>query len=106
MTTIAKSVLVPYSAKQMFELVNDIESYPEFLPWCRSSKILLNQGEDVRAEIELVKGGVHKHFTTRNKITQHKQIEMKLEKGPFKHLQGFWRFESLQEQACSHAALA
>ena len=100
MTTINKSALVPYSAGEMFALVNDIGAYSQFLPWCRSSTII-EQGEDeLRATIEIAHGSLHKSFTTKNRLQQDKMIEMRLEQGPFKHLEGFWRFDVLGDRAC------
>lgn len=100
MTTISKNALVPYSAAEMFDLVNDIESYASFLPWCRSSEVLSQNADELRASIEIAHGSLHKSFTTRNRLQKNKMIEMRLEKGPFKHLEGFWRFDVLGERAC------
>jgi len=99
-TTISKNALVPYSATEMFELVNDIESYADFLPWCRSSEVLSQNEDEVRATIEIAHGSLHKSFTTCNRLQKNKMIEMRLEKGPFRHLEGFWRFDVLGERAC------
>lgn len=104
MTSISRSVLVPYTAEEMYALVSDIERYPDFLPWCKSATILEQQGEALRARIELSKGGVHKSFTTRNRLQRNKMIEMRLDEGPFKHLEGFWRFDGF-ESAGSRVAL-
>jgi len=84
----------------MFALVNDIASYSDFLPWCRSSEIIEQQEEELRATIEIAHGSLHKSFTTKNRLQQDKMIEMRLEQGPFKHLEGFWRFDVLGERAC------
>lgn len=100
MTTISKNALVPYSATEMFDLVNDIESYDHFLPWCRSSEVLSQSEDEIRATIEIAHGSLHKAFTTRNRLQKNKMIEMRLEQGPFKHLEGFWRFDMLGERAC------
>jgi ribosome-associated toxin RatA of RatAB toxin-antitoxin module len=95
MTRIHKSALVPYSAEQMYTLVDDIPAYPEFLPWCSSSKEI-NRGEnEVEASLDIAHSGVHKSFTTRNRLEINKTIEMQLVEGPFKHLHGIWRFEPL-----------
>ena len=100
MTTINKSALVPYSAAEMFALVDDIDAYPEFLPGCRRTSVLSRSGDEVRATIELSKGGVEKAFTTCNRAQQNKMIEVRLIEGPFKHLNGFWRFDPLGEAGC------
>ena len=100
MTTINKSALVPYSATEMYALVNDIESYPQFLPWCRSARVLSREPDEVRATLELARGGVQKSFTTSNRLQPNKMIEIRLVEGPFRHLSGFWRFDRLSELAC------
>jgi ribosome-associated toxin RatA of RatAB toxin-antitoxin module len=100
MAHINKSVEVPYSAAEMFALVDDIESYPRFLPWCRSTRVLSRNSDEVRASIELAKGKVSKSFTTCNRVQHNKMIEIRLLEGPFRHLEGFWRFEALNDRAC------
>lgn len=100
MTTISKNALVPYSTSEMYELVNDVEAYSQFLPWCRSSSLLSQTEDEIRATIEIAHGSLRKSFTTCNRLQRNKMIEMRLEKGPFKHLEGFWRFDTLGEQAC------
>ncbi len=100
MTTINKSALVAYSASQMYALVNDIASYPQFLPWCSGSRVLSQSEDEVRATVEISHGSLNKAFTTRNLLQHNKMIEMRLEEGPFKRLEGFWRFDVLGEQAC------
>jgi len=76
-------------------LVDDIESYPQFLPWCRSAAILSRDEDEVRASLELAKGAIQKSFTTLNRNQKNKMIEMRLVEGPFKQLEGFWRFNQL-----------
>lgn len=100
MPTINKSALVPYSAATMFDLVNDIAKYQDFLPWCGASEVLSESEDEVRASIEIAHGSLHKTFTTCNRLQRGKMIEMRLEKGPFKHLEGFWRFDELDADAC------
>ncbi len=100
MTTITKSALVPYTPAEMFALVSDIPAYPDFLPWCRSATVLSRTGDEVRATLELAKGGVEKSFTTLNRHQNNKMIEMRLLEGPFKTLEGFWRFDPLGEHGC------
>ncbi len=99
MATVKKSALVLYSAAEMYALVGDIEAYPRFLPWCRSTHILIRNENEVRATIEMVKGGVHKSFTTCNRMQNHKMIDIRLLEGPFKRLEGYWRFEPLRADA-------
>jgi ribosome-associated toxin RatA of RatAB toxin-antitoxin module len=100
MSTIRKSALVPYSAHEMFVLVADIESYSQFLPWCGGSRILSRDEDSVTAAIEIAYSGVHKTFTTINRMQTDKMIEMRLVEGPFKHLFGYWGFLALDERAC------
>ncbi len=95
MTHIARSALVPYLPEEMFALVNDIDRYPEFLPWCSGAQVLDRQHHQMRARIDLALSGVRKSFVTSNRLQQEKMIEMRLEEGPFKHLHGFWRFDRL-----------
>lgn len=99
MTTIEKSALVRFSAPQMFALVEDIESYPQFLPWCRSSRILKREGDVVEAELEIARAGFHKSFATRNTHKGQDEIHIRLLRGPFSHLEGIWRFQPLREDA-------
>ncbi len=101
MTHIHRHAIVPYSPAQMFALVDDVRAYPEFLPWCGSARELHRDEDEVEAAVEIAKGSVRKTFTTRNRLQKDKMIEMRLVSGPFKHLEGFWRFEPLGEgQAC------
>lgn len=100
MPAIHRSALVPYSPAEMYSLVNDIDSYPQFLPWCKSARVLSRDDDEVRASLELARGGFEKSFTTCNRLQKNKMVEMRLVEGPFHHLEGFWRFEPLGEQAC------
>ncbi len=101
MTVINRSALVPFSASEMFKLVDDIESYADFLPWCKSTTIIgrADDNSEVTGSIEIAKAGINKKFTTRN-INTENQIEMNLVDGPFKHLHGYWRFTPLDDHAC------
>ncbi|MCC6135070.1 MAG: type II toxin-antitoxin system RatA family toxin [Candidatus Contendobacter sp.] len=99
MATVKKSALILYSAAEMYALVSDIESYPEFLPWCRSTQVLSRSEDEVRAVIEMVKGRVHKSFSTINRMQHHKMIDIRLLEGPFRRLEGYWRFDPLRVDA-------
>ncbi len=99
MTVVKKSALVKFSAQQMFELVDDIEAYPEFLPWCSGSRVLLRQDDIVEGEIDISKGGINKSFSTRNRLDHGGKIYMSLLNGPFKTLEGVWDFMPLREDA-------
>jgi len=100
MAIINRSALVRYSASQMFALVDDIKAYPEFLPWCKTATELSRDEDEVRAVLELSRAGIHKTFSTCNRLQPGKMIEMRLLEGPFKQLEGFWRFERLGDEAC------
>jgi ribosome-associated toxin RatA of RatAB toxin-antitoxin module len=99
MTHVQKSALVKYSALQMFDLVNDIEAYPRFLPWCAGSRIIKREGDVVEAELMISKGGFKKSFSTRNKIDPGGKITVSLLEGPFSFLEGVWNFMPLREDA-------
>jgi ribosome-associated toxin RatA of RatAB toxin-antitoxin module len=100
MSSIHKSALVPYSPAEMFALVDDIDRYPTFLPWCSAARVLARSDDQVRATISLSKSGVDKSFTTCNRNQKNKMIEIRLEEGPFRHLQGYWRFDALGGDGC------
>lgn len=99
MTLVQKSALVKYSARQMFDLVNDIESYPKFLPWCSSSRIIKREQDYIDAELTISKGGFKKSFSTRNKADQGGRLTVSLLDGPFTYLEGVWNFMPLREDA-------
>ena len=100
MTQISKQALLHYTPQEMFALVDDIPAYPQFLPWCSESHELSRSEDEVTASLTLAYSGINKSFTTKNRMQAHKMIEMRLVEGPFKQLQGFWRFEPLGEAAC------
>ncbi|MEQ1637728.1 MAG: type II toxin-antitoxin system RatA family toxin [Methylococcales bacterium] len=99
MTTVEKSALVKFSALQMFKLVEDIEAYPEFLPWCSGSRILSRSGDVLEAELIIAKGGFNKSFATRNQSDAGGRISISLLNGPFSYLEGVWDFMPLREDA-------
>ncbi|HEX5339989.1 MAG TPA: type II toxin-antitoxin system RatA family toxin [Gammaproteobacteria bacterium] len=95
MRKVNKSALVPYAAGLMYALINEVEHYPEFLPWCRGARILAHSDHEMRASLDLARGGLHKTFTTRNTLEPDRAITMTLENGPFRHLEGRWQFIDL-----------
>ena len=99
MTVVEKSALVKFSAHQMYDLVEDVESYPEFLPWCAGSRILNRNNNIVDAELQISKGGFSKAFTTRNILDTGGKITINLINGPFSSLEGVWNFMPLREDA-------
>ena len=100
MRTVSRSALVPYSANEMFTLVDDIVSYPSFLPWCKSAQEHCRTGTSVEATLELQKGAISKSFTTRNTRRESASIDIELVGGPFRHLAGGWRFRDLGDAGC------
>lgn len=97
---IQRSAVVLFSEEQMFKLVNDIERYPEFLPWCRSARILQSTGQTIEASLEIAWSGIHKSFTTQNTLEPNKNIRMILVNGPFRQFAGMWSFEPLEKSKC------
>ncbi len=100
MRQLNKSLLMPYSSAKIYAVVEDIQSYPQFLPWCGGSRILAQKEEGVDAEIVIAKGPVRVAFVTENKLYPVTRIDMRLKKGPFKQLSGYWAFEAISEDAC------
>ena len=100
MTQVNRSALVPFSARQMFDVVNDVAAYPEFLPWCVKSRIHAEDDLHMLAELTIAKAGMQQSFTTRNQLLPYKSIQMELVKGPFKRLTGLWTFKQLGEEGC------
>lgn len=99
MTIVKKSRVVHFSCEQMFELVNNVEHYSEFLPYCAASTVHHRDADEVQATLLISAAGMSKSFTTRNLLQQNKMIEIRLIDGPFSHLEGFWRFDAV-EQGC------
>ncbi len=99
-TQIKRSALLPYTAKEMFELVDAIEHYPAFLPWCSASQIISRKDNEVEAKLELSWSGMHKSFTTKNTLTPYERIDINLIEGPFKHLEGIWTFTPMGDHGC------
>ncbi|BED88493.1 ubiquinone-binding protein [Pseudoalteromonas sp. MM1] len=100
MPQIEKSALVMYSTKEMFDLVNDVEAYPQFLPNCSDSKIVSQHNNNMTASLEISKAGIKKWFTTENTFIDEQTVQLKLVDGPFKTLTGRWHFQALDKTAC------
>ncbi len=100
MPVVRKSALVAHSAAEMFELINDVESYPQFLPWCKSTELLSRSEEKLCGRLEVSRVGISQSFSTCNQLFPYERIVIQLQEGPFKHLQGEWRFTALREDAC------
>ena len=99
MKTVHKSVLIWYSAQEMFALVTDVQRYPEFLPWCDRSAVLAEDAGGMTAEVGIAFGGIHQSFTTRNSHHAPDSVDVKLIKGPFSQLDGQWRFSPVGDGA-------
>ncbi len=97
MKTVTKSVLIWYSAPEMYGLVIDVDQYPKFLPWCDQARALCTDENGMLAEIGLAIGGMHQTFTTRNEHVADRQVRMMLVKGPFSRLDGEWNFTPLSD---------
>jgi len=100
MKTIARSALLPYPAEQLFLLVSDIESYPQFMDGCVGAEILSDHDGVVEARLDLARGGIAHSFATRNRAAAHHTIELELLEGPFEHFCGSWSFQQLGDVAC------
>lgn len=100
---IERRALVNHSAKQMFDLVNDIESYPSFMTGCVNAVVLEQSKDALTARLELGKGGMRQSFTTHNTLYPPSLIEMELVSGPFKKFHGRWEFRAIDEGSCEVA---
>ncbi len=100
MAVVEKSVLVPYSAEQMFALVDDVVAYPQFLPWCGGASVSPQSDGVVHATVHINYHHIKHSFTTENVREFPGRIDMTLKDGPFKHLDGSWHFIPLSDSAC------
>ena len=100
MTVINKSAIVPYTPAQMYDLVNDIEQYAQFVPYCVNSQVIERSADEIHASLTFSGAGIRKSFSTLNRLQPHKMVEMRLVNGPFKSLEGFWSFEPMDTHLC------
>lgn len=100
MAKISKKALVPYTPDQMYDLVSNVEDYPEFLPWCDEVNILEREDMRIKASLGVRKGKINQAFTTMNNMVPGKRIEMNLVEGPFKKLHGVWHFSPRGDSGC------
>ena len=100
MVSIKKSALVLYSREEMFNLVDSVEDYPDFLPWCGGTEVLTKTSKVTKASIKINFRGVRQTFTTENNKNAPEKMIIKLINGPFKELSGEWRFLELDKDAC------
>jgi ribosome-associated toxin RatA of RatAB toxin-antitoxin module len=100
MARVEKSVLVAHPPERMFELVDRVEDYPFFLPWCGGTELLLRDAHRTVATIHIAYMGIHQSFTTENLKTHPREMQIKLQDGPFSELEGDWLFSPLGNDAC------
>jgi ribosome-associated toxin RatA of RatAB toxin-antitoxin module len=100
MPSVERSVLLPYSAEQMFDLVDRVEDYPQFLPWCDDAKVAYRDTHGLRATVHIGFKGVRQSFTTQNVNDRPHSIDMQLVEGPFSELSGQWQFLPLANVGC------
>jgi ribosome-associated toxin RatA of RatAB toxin-antitoxin module len=101
MKRIARSAIVEHSAQEMFALVDDIESYPRFLPWCTAAAVEERTPSSVRATLTAGMRGLRQSFTTQNDLEPGEAIHMRLVKGPFRRFSAAWRFKALSPESCA-----
>lgn len=97
MTIVKKARSVPYTCEQMYQLVNDVEHYSDFLPYFYSGVVHYKDEDEVQATLVISAAGMSKSFTTCNRLQANKMIEMRLIDGPFSHFEGFWRFDETSD---------
>jgi ribosome-associated toxin RatA of RatAB toxin-antitoxin module len=103
MKTVQKSVLIWYSAAEMFALVTDVASYPQFLPWCDRAEVVEEDTDGMTAKVGISFAGLSQSFTTRNSHVKDRKVSLKLVDGPFSKLDGHWDFTPLgdgSQRAC------
>lgn len=100
MRKVSRSALVPFSANQMFALVEDIDAYPSFLPWCTAARVHSRVSNVIEASLQMQRGGVTKTFKTQNTLRPTDAMDIALLDGPFTHLEGGWRFAAMGDSGC------
>ncbi|MBJ7263332.1 MAG: type II toxin-antitoxin system RatA family toxin [Burkholderiaceae bacterium] len=100
MHKVQRSVLVPHSAEQMFNLVADVEQYPAFMPWCGGSEVISRNEQGMEAAVTISLAGIKQRFATRNTHHFPERIDLELVDGPFSALVGRWVFHALDAKAC------
>ena len=99
-TRLAKTALLPYPAEQLFDLVNDIAAYPQYMDGCVGATILHADADIIEARLQLSRAGITQSFATRNRVQRPQSIDMALLEGPFTSLSGRWQFNALAPEAC------
>ena len=99
-TVVQRSALLPYAASAVFDIVNDVCSYPEFLPFCSDAKIVDSTVSEIVASVSLRSSGLTETFVTRNVLNRPERIDLELVSGPFHSLLGHWSFTRLEDLGC------
>ncbi|MEW5966181.1 MAG: type II toxin-antitoxin system RatA family toxin [Pseudomonadota bacterium] len=100
MARVEKSVLVPHTPERMFDLVDRVEDYPNFLPWCGGTELKRRDDASTVATIHIAYLGIRHSFTTENIKVRPREMRIRLQEGPFSHLEGDWTFVPLGDDAC------
>lgn len=100
MPEISRSALLPYPPRFVYDIVNSVEDYPEFLPWCGDARIEQQDDTAMQAAIQIRGAGLKQWFKTRNSMVPGESIEMQLVDGPFRQLHGRWKFRPLENSGC------
>ena len=100
MRELSRSALVPCTPEQMFELVADVERYPEFVPFCHDAALIARDAHELTGRITVSEGPFHPSFTTRNQLEPPQRMTIELVNGPFSELHGEWRFEPTGDAGC------
>ena len=100
MTSLNRSAIVNFSAQQMYDLVNDIASYPHFMQGCQAARVIEEGADEMVGELTLAKGGISQRLTTRNRLVAGRRIEMQLVEGAFSQFKACWEFTALTKEAC------
>ena len=100
MREVKRSALVNKSPAELFALINDIESYPQFLPWCTHARVLSRTADEIIATIGVRQGALHGEFTTRNTLELNRRIHLQLVSGPFRTLEGEWQLTPIEPEGC------
>lgn len=100
MRIIDRSALLPFTAHQVYELVNDVEAYPQYMDGCVAANVLRHDGDLMEAQLELARGGISQRFSTRNRLVVGESIALELIEGPFEAFNGRWDFRALGDSAC------
>ena len=101
MKKVSRTAELPYTADQIYQLVNDVDAYPEFLPWCEQASVLNQADDHLTATVTMAAGKIKQSFTTQNKMIPGKRISVTLLEGPFRHLNGTWEFIDNDDNQCT-----